>query len=87
MVPVPLRILTAQGRSGESHWVWAVAACLPWLSPWGPLVSLPGACPDALAGQREAAARLLEVLEDLDRAHEEFQQQEQGKAALGLRGP
>ncbi|KAK1328664.1 hypothetical protein QTO34_012238 [Cnephaeus nilssonii] len=49
--------------------------------------AMEGACPDALAGQREAAARLLEVLEDLDRAHEEFQQQEQGKAVPGLRGP
>uniref|UniRef100_G1NWD2 RAS protein activator like 1 n=1 Tax=Myotis lucifugus TaxID=59463 RepID=G1NWD2_MYOLU len=46
-----------------------------------------GACPDALAGQREAAARLLEVLEDLDRAHEEFQRQEQRKAVSGPRGP
>ncbi|XP_015422765.1 PREDICTED: rasGAP-activating-like protein 1 [Myotis davidii] len=46
-----------------------------------------GACPDALAGQREAASRLLEVLEDLDRAHEEFQQQEQRKAVSGPRGP
>ncbi|XP_028003064.1 rasGAP-activating-like protein 1 [Eptesicus fuscus] len=49
--------------------------------------AMEGACPDALAGQREAAARLLEVLEDLDRAHEEFQQQEQRKAVPGLRGP
>lgn len=46
-----------------------------------------GACPDALARQREAAARLLEVLADLDRAHEEFQQQEQGKVAPSLRRP
>ncbi|XP_030890678.1 rasGAP-activating-like protein 1 isoform X1 [Leptonychotes weddellii] len=45
-----------------------------------------GACPNALARQREAAARLLEVLEDLDRAHEEFQQREQQKAALGPLG-
>ncbi|XP_036295351.1 rasGAP-activating-like protein 1 [Pipistrellus kuhlii] len=49
--------------------------------------AMEGACPDALAGQREAAARLLEVLEDLDGAHEEFQRQEQGKAAPGLRRP
>ncbi|ELK15475.1 RasGAP-activating-like protein 1 [Pteropus alecto] len=42
-----------------------------------------GASPDALARHREAAAHLLEVLEDLDRAHEEFQQREQGKTALG----
>ncbi|XP_057601577.1 rasGAP-activating-like protein 1 isoform X3 [Hippopotamus amphibius kiboko] len=42
-----------------------------------------GACPDALARQRETAARLLEVLADLDQAHEEFQQQEQGKVAPG----
>lgn len=49
--------------------------------------AMEGACPDALAGQREAASRLLEVLEDLDRAHEEFQQQEQRKAVLGPRGP
>lgn len=89
-VLVPLRILTAQGKSGarESHGVWVLAACPALAKPLGPpLVSLPGACPDALAGQREAAARLLEVLEDLDRAHEEFQQQEQGKAVPGLRGP
>ncbi|XP_058387447.1 rasGAP-activating-like protein 1 [Diceros bicornis minor] len=46
-----------------------------------------GAGSDALARQREAAARLLEVLEDLDRAHEEFRQQEQGKAAPGPLGP
>lgn len=52
---------------------------LAWLSPLEPLVSLSGACPDALARQREAAAHLLEVLADLDRAHEEFQRQEQGK--------
>nr|XP_025745428.1 rasGAP-activating-like protein 1 isoform X1 [Callorhinus ursinus] len=45
-----------------------------------------GACPDALARPREAAARLLEVLADLDRAHEEFQQREQQKAALGPLG-
>ncbi|EPQ01943.1 RasGAP-activating-like protein 1 [Myotis brandtii] len=49
--------------------------------------AMEGACPDALAGQREAAARLLEVLEDLDRAHEEFQRQEQRKAVSGPRGP
>ncbi|XP_065760439.1 rasGAP-activating-like protein 1 isoform X3 [Muntiacus reevesi] len=42
-----------------------------------------GACTDALARQREAAARLLEVLTDLDQAHEEFQQQEQGKVVWG----
>uniref|UniRef100_A0A8C0DU85 RAS protein activator like 1 n=1 Tax=Balaenoptera musculus TaxID=9771 RepID=A0A8C0DU85_BALMU len=41
-----------------------------------------GACPDALAHQREAAAHLLEVLADLDQAHEEFQHQEQRKVAL-----
>ncbi|XP_063642134.1 rasGAP-activating-like protein 1 isoform X6 [Pan troglodytes] len=46
-----------------------------------------GACPEVLARQRAATARLLEVLADLDRAHEEFQQQEQGKAALGPLGP
>ncbi|PNJ82595.1 RASAL1 isoform 10 [Pongo abelii] len=46
-----------------------------------------GACPEVLARQRAAAARLLEVLTDLDRAHEEFQQQERGKAALGPLGP
>lgn len=46
-----------------------------------------GASPTAPAQQREAAARLLEVLEALDRAHEEFQQQEERAAArepLGL---
>ncbi|XP_024597283.1 rasGAP-activating-like protein 1 isoform X3 [Neophocaena asiaeorientalis asiaeorientalis] len=42
-----------------------------------------GACPAALAHQREAAARLLEVLADLDQAHEEFQPQEQQKVAPG----
>ncbi|TKC45667.1 hypothetical protein EI555_003344 [Monodon monoceros] len=42
-----------------------------------------GACPAALAHQREAAARLLEVLADLDQAHEEFQPQEQRKVAPG----
>ncbi|KAM9055262.1 rasGAP-activating-like protein 1 isoform 6-T6 [Megaptera novaeangliae] len=42
-----------------------------------------GACPDALAHQREAAACLLEVLADLDQAHEEFQHQEQRKVAPG----
>nr|XP_020012511.1 rasGAP-activating-like protein 1 [Castor canadensis] len=31
-------------------------------------------CPEVLARQRAAAAHLLDVLEDLDRAHEEFQQ-------------
>ncbi|XP_022406382.1 rasGAP-activating-like protein 1 isoform X2 [Delphinapterus leucas] len=41
------------------------------------------ACPAALAHQREAAARLLEVLADLDQAHEEFQPQEQRKVAPG----
>ncbi|KAG8504622.1 RasGAP-activating-like protein 1 [Galemys pyrenaicus] len=43
--------------------------------------AMEGACPEVLARQREAAARLLEVLEDLDRAHEEFQKQELKKAA------
>ncbi|XP_016012968.2 rasGAP-activating-like protein 1 isoform X1 [Rousettus aegyptiacus] len=42
-----------------------------------------GAGPDAQARHREAAAHLLEVLADLDRAHAEFQQQEQEQAALG----
>ncbi|XP_023383923.1 rasGAP-activating-like protein 1 [Pteropus vampyrus] len=46
-----------------------------------------GVSPDALARHREAAAHLLEVLEDLDRAHEEFQQREQGKTALGPHRP
>ncbi|XP_022373019.1 rasGAP-activating-like protein 1 isoform X3 [Enhydra lutris kenyoni] len=45
-----------------------------------------GVCPSALARHREAAARLLEVLEDLDRAHEEFQQWEQQRAALSPLG-
>uniref|UniRef100_A0A3Q2HGC5 RAS protein activator like 1 n=1 Tax=Equus caballus TaxID=9796 RepID=A0A3Q2HGC5_HORSE len=49
--------------------------------------SLEGACPDALARQKAAAARLLEVLADLDRAHEEFQQQEEGTVAPGPLGP
>lgn len=48
--------------------------------------AMEGACPDALAQQRAAAARLLEVLADLDRAHEEFQQREQQKVALGPLG-
>uniref|UniRef100_A0A8C5XYX5 RAS protein activator like 1 n=1 Tax=Microcebus murinus TaxID=30608 RepID=A0A8C5XYX5_MICMU len=46
-----------------------------------------GACPDVLARQRAAAARLLEVLADLDQAHEDFQLQEQGRAAPGHRRP
>nr|KAF6403966.1 RAS protein activator like 1 [Molossus molossus] len=46
-----------------------------------------GACPDALVGQRAAAARLLDVLEDLDHAHEEFQQQEQRKMVWAPLGP
>lgn len=46
-----------------------------------------GPCSEALAQQRAAAAHLLEVLEDLDHAHEEFQWQGQGKVALGCRGP
>lgn len=81
------RILKAQGKSGarESHWVWVVVACPDLAKPLWPL--LPGACPDALAGQREAAARLLEVLEDLDQAHEEFQQREQGKMVWAPLGP
>ncbi|XP_021567650.1 rasGAP-activating-like protein 1 [Carlito syrichta] len=45
-----------------------------------------GACPDVLAQQRAAATRLLEVLADLDRAHEQFQQ-EPGRAAPGPLGP
>lgn len=45
--------------------------------------AMEGACTDALARQREAAARLLKVLTDLDQAHEEFQQQEQGKVVSG----
>ncbi|XP_020743506.2 rasGAP-activating-like protein 1 isoform X3 [Odocoileus virginianus] len=45
--------------------------------------AMEGACTDALARQREAAAHLLEVLADLDQAHEEFQQQEQGKVVWG----
>ncbi|XP_077651692.1 rasGAP-activating-like protein 1 isoform X3 [Urocitellus parryii] len=46
-----------------------------------------GTCPEVLARQRAAAARLLEVLEDLDRAHEEFQGQGQGKVAPGPPAP
>ncbi|XP_066116606.1 rasGAP-activating-like protein 1 isoform X2 [Saccopteryx bilineata] len=42
-----------------------------------------GAYPDALAQQREAATHLLEVLADLDQAHEEFQRQERGKLVPG----
>lgn len=53
------------------------------MTPLSPL----GTSPDALARHREAAAHLLEVLADLDRAHEEFQRQEQGKAALGSLRP
>ncbi|KAF6082687.1 RAS protein activator like 1 [Phyllostomus discolor] len=49
--------------------------------------SMEGTCPEALDRQREAAGRLLEVLEDLDRAHEDFQWQEQGKVAPGPLGP
>ncbi|XP_037672673.1 rasGAP-activating-like protein 1 isoform X3 [Choloepus didactylus] len=39
--------------------------------------------PDGLARQRAAAAHLLDVLADLDRAHDEFQQREQENVALG----
>ncbi|XP_051682535.1 rasGAP-activating-like protein 1 isoform X4 [Oryctolagus cuniculus] len=46
-----------------------------------------GGCSAVLARQRAAAARLLQVLSDLDRAHEEFQRQEQGRAAPGPRVP
>ncbi|XP_008845707.1 rasGAP-activating-like protein 1 isoform X2 [Nannospalax galili] len=42
--------------------------------------TLDGACAEVLARQRAAAARLLQVLEDLDQAHEDFQQQGQGWA-------
>ncbi|KAM8816946.1 rasGAP-activating-like protein 1 isoform 2-T2 [Rhynchonycteris naso] len=42
-----------------------------------------GTCPDVLAQQREAATHLLEVLADLDQAHEEFQRQERGKLVPG----
>lgn len=49
----------------------------------GSCSAMEGACPDAPAQQREAAACLLKVLADLDQAHEEFQQQEQGKVAPG----
>ncbi|XP_045056728.1 rasGAP-activating-like protein 1 isoform X2 [Desmodus rotundus] len=49
--------------------------------------SMEGACPEALDRQREAAGRLLEVLEDLDRAHEDFQWQERGTVAPGPLGP
>ncbi|XP_077604123.1 rasGAP-activating-like protein 1 [Crocuta crocuta] len=45
-----------------------------------------GACPEALGRQREAAGRLLEVLADLDRAHEELQQQERQRVAPGPLG-
>ncbi|EHA97655.1 RasGAP-activating-like protein 1 [Heterocephalus glaber] len=48
--------------------------------------SVQGSCLEALARQKAAAAHLLEVLEDLDHAHEEFQWQGQGKVALGPRG-
>ncbi|XP_040842890.1 rasGAP-activating-like protein 1 isoform X6 [Ochotona curzoniae] len=41
-----------------------------------------GSCPAVGAQQRAAAAHLLEVLSDLDRAHEEFQLQEQGRSTL-----
>ncbi|XP_047418032.1 rasGAP-activating-like protein 1 isoform X2 [Sciurus carolinensis] len=44
-----------------------------------------GTCPEFLTGQRAAAAHLLEVLADLDRAHEEFQRQ--GQVAPGPPGP
>lgn len=64
-----------------------MAACPDLAKALWPPVSLPGACPDALARQREAATRLLEVLEDLDRAHEEFQWQEAGKVVSGPLGP
>ncbi|XP_007936377.1 rasGAP-activating-like protein 1 [Orycteropus afer afer] len=49
--------------------------------------SLRGECPNALARQRTMAARLLDVLQDLDRAHEEFQQQERDRAASSPLGP
>ncbi|XP_036908046.1 rasGAP-activating-like protein 1 isoform X2 [Sturnira hondurensis] len=49
--------------------------------------SMGGACSETLDRQREAAGRLLEVLEDLDRAHEDFQWQEQGRVAPGPLGP
>uniref|UniRef100_I3M3F9 RAS protein activator like 1 n=1 Tax=Ictidomys tridecemlineatus TaxID=43179 RepID=I3M3F9_ICTTR len=52
----------------------------------GPSATL-GTCPEVLARQRAAAARLLEVLEDLDHAHEEFQGQGQGKVAPGPPAP
>lgn len=71
----------------RNHRVRVTAACLGLAEPLWPLVSLLGACPEVLARQRAAAARLLEVLADLDRAHEEFQQQEREKVALGPLGP
>ncbi|XP_006870574.1 PREDICTED: rasGAP-activating-like protein 1 [Chrysochloris asiatica] len=46
-----------------------------------------GDCPNALAWQRTAAVRLLDVLEELDRVHEEFQRQEQDHASSRPLGP
>lgn len=88
-VLAPVRVLRAQDKSGAggSHWAWVRPPAPAWLGPCGPLVSLPGACPEALDRQREAAGHLLEVLEDLDRAHEDFQWQERGKVAPGPLGP
>lgn len=85
-VLAPVRILRAQGKSGSPS-AWVGPPTLACLSPCGPLISRPGACPEALDRQREAAGRLLEVLEDLDRAHEDFQWQERGTVAPGPLGP
>lgn len=41
-----------------------------------------GACAEVLAQQRAAITHLLQVLEDLEQAHEEFQKRGQGQAAL-----
>ncbi|CAH6778846.1 rasGAP-activating-like protein 1 [Phodopus roborovskii] len=44
--------------------------------------AMDGTCTEALAQQRAATTHLLQVLEDLEQAHEEFQKRGQGQVAL-----
>lgn len=82
LVLVTLEILSAWDNTTapESHWA-LVTATGSLLNPVA-FSFPPETCTEVLAQQRAAITHLLQVLEDLEQAHEEFQKRGQGQVVL-----
>lgn len=81
LVLVNLGILSAWGKTFSLR-KWTLVTATRNLVSSVACTFPPGACAEVLAQQRTAITRLLQVLDDLEQAHEEFQRRGQGQLAL-----